>query len=100
MQYTVYILYSRKLDKFYVGYSSNISRRFVQHNSRMSAYTSTGIPWRLLWCCSKNSKLAAECLELKIKNLTRFRKVKFMLNYADGCLNTEVIQFLDNRNWY
>ena len=47
MDYTVYILYSVLIDKFYVGYTNNIERRLKEHNRRKGKYTDRGIPWVL-----------------------------------------------------
>ncbi len=49
MQYTVYILYSASVDRFYIGYSSDIDRRLEQHNSNQSEYTKNKGPWQLVY---------------------------------------------------
>ncbi|MDA3880621.1 MAG: GIY-YIG nuclease family protein [Prolixibacteraceae bacterium] len=43
--YTVYILYSEKIDQYYTGYTNNIDRRLSEHNRRKGKYTDRGIPW-------------------------------------------------------
>ena len=86
MSYHVYILYSRTLDKFYVGYSRNVHQRLEQHNSGDSTFTSSGVPWILVWFCMKASKYEAEVLERKLKNLTRARKLRFMAKYPEGII--------------
>ena len=91
MIHVVYILYSSKLDRFYVGQTSNLENRIIEHNSGESLYTSTGIPWSLLWSTEKSSLRAAEDLELKLKNLTRVRKVKFMRKYPEGIRDQELL---------
>lgn len=45
----MYILYSAKLDKFYVGACTEIQRRLYEHNTGHSKFTSTGIPWVLAY---------------------------------------------------
>ena len=32
MKYTVYVLYSKKYNKIYIGYTSNMEQRFLSHN--------------------------------------------------------------------
>jgi putative endonuclease len=44
-----YILYSSKLDKYYVGACINMERRLHEHNIGHSSFTSTGIPWELMY---------------------------------------------------
>jgi len=40
-----YILYSPKLDKYYVGHSHDVGLRLTQHNSGISAFTSKADDW-------------------------------------------------------
>lgn len=46
MPYT-YILFSAKLNKYYIGACTDIDRRLYEHNIGHSKFTSTGIPWIL-----------------------------------------------------
>ena len=45
----VYILYSAKLDRYYVGSTDNIIRRLGEHNRKKGEYTDVGIPWVLCY---------------------------------------------------
>ena len=47
--YYVYILYSAKLKKEYIGYTSDLKKRFREHNSGEVIFTSRGIPWKLIY---------------------------------------------------
>ena len=40
----VYILYSEKLGKYYVGQTSNFPQKFENHNSGHTVYTPVGKP--------------------------------------------------------
>jgi putative endonuclease len=40
-------LFSKKLNKFYVGACSDLSRRFNEHNSGKSQFTYLGSAWHL-----------------------------------------------------
>ncbi len=45
----VYILFSERFDKFYVGHSNDPDRRLIEHNtSPEMKYTSKFRPWKLL----------------------------------------------------
>lgn len=81
MQHFVYIIYSASRDIFYTGISSNLNKRLYYHNSTKGGFTSIGRPWKILWSTTKSSKKEAEVLELKIKNLSRQRKIDFMKKY-------------------
>ncbi|MGB5170453.1 GIY-YIG nuclease family protein [Eudoraea sp.] len=67
MNYEVYILYSKKLDRYYVGQTENIDLRLRVHNTRGKKYTSKGIPWILIKSYKCNSRSEAVSLETKIK---------------------------------
>jgi len=42
--YYTYILFSHKLNQFYIGSTENIDRRFIDHNTGRSKHTSKGMP--------------------------------------------------------
>jgi len=44
-----YILYSEKLNKYYVGSTTDITRRLEDHNRGKEKFTSTGLPWTLIY---------------------------------------------------
>ena len=44
-----YILYSVKLNKFYVGSTTDMERRLADHNRGKERYTKTGCPWELVY---------------------------------------------------
>ena len=49
--YVVYILYSKKLNRFYTGTTDDFERRLAEHNSNKydDGFTSRGIPWELFF---------------------------------------------------
>ncbi|MCB9268847.1 MAG: GIY-YIG nuclease family protein [Lewinellaceae bacterium] len=42
MAFITYILYSRKLRRFYVGYTTDMMKRLNQHNRGEGGYTQQG----------------------------------------------------------
>jgi putative endonuclease len=47
MEAVVYIIYSEKLDKFYIGKSENYSQRIMIHNSdENEKWSKAGRPWK------------------------------------------------------
>jgi putative endonuclease len=64
----VYIIYSLKLNKYYVGACSNLDRRLYEHNIGHSKFTSTGIPWELKYTEQFDSLPDAKRREREIKN--------------------------------
>jgi len=47
--FTVYVLWSDKLQKRYVGSCEDIKLRLKQHNNGESKFTKGGIPWVLIY---------------------------------------------------
>lgn len=47
--YYVYVIYSEKLKKRYVGFTDNVEKRLYEHNHAKSKFTKSGIPWKLLY---------------------------------------------------
>ena len=79
-----YILYSKKIDRFYKGHTNNLQDRISRHNAASEKATQEGVPWILCWTTSKNSRSEAMILEQKLKNLNRGRLIQFMLKYEQG----------------
>jgi len=65
----VYILYSKKINKYYVGACIDFDRRFYEHNLGHSKFTSTGIPWELVYTEEWDDLVLAKQRELKIKKM-------------------------------
>ena len=65
--YTVYILYSAKLDKYYIGSSADIIGRLRRHNSHSKGFTSTGRPWILAYSEEFAGKQEAVARERQLK---------------------------------
>jgi putative endonuclease len=65
--FVVYIIYSSSLNRYYVGSTDNLEKRFSEHNSGKGNYTSKGIPWILVHSVVCNSRIDAVNLEMRIK---------------------------------
>jgi len=67
--WTVYILYSSFLDKYYVGYSGDeISERIRRHNSHHKGFTGRCGDWVLMYTEVYSDKKQAADREREIKN--------------------------------
>ncbi|WP_373399466.1 GIY-YIG nuclease family protein [Algoriphagus halophilus] len=69
MNFKVYILFSTKLGKYYVGQTSDLEKRLERHNQGRERFTRTGIPWELVYTKACFSRGEAMGLEKRIKNL-------------------------------
>jgi len=65
----VYFLYSKKIDKYYVGACTDLDRRLYEHNLGHSKFTSTGTPWELVYKEEWEDLVLAKQRELKIKKM-------------------------------
>ncbi len=65
--YSVYIIYSEKLDKYYIGYSSNVTDRLIKHNRKSKGFSNSGRPWKIIYTESFNNKKEAMIRESELK---------------------------------
>ena len=63
----IYIIYSNKLNKYYVGACIDLQRRLYEHNIGHSKFTSLGLPWILKYSESFATLHLAKKRELEIK---------------------------------
>ncbi|WP_374960325.1 GIY-YIG nuclease family protein [Gilvibacter sp.] len=65
--YTVYILYSEKSSRYYVGQTADINDRLERHNQGREKSTKFGLPWKLVLQLEVLTRSEALILERKIK---------------------------------
>ena len=68
MMYFVYVLFSEKLNKRYIGSTQNVDRRLNQHNLGKFKFTSGGIPWELIYKESFPTNADARKREIFLKS--------------------------------
>jgi putative endonuclease len=66
--FVVYVLYSDKLNKRYIGSTRDVNSRLKEHNSGKSKFTKTGVPWKLIYKESYQSNQEARRRELFLKS--------------------------------
>ncbi|MCL4510181.1 MAG: GIY-YIG nuclease family protein [Bacteroidetes bacterium] len=66
--YFVYVLFSDKLNKRYVGSTSNVERRLLEHNNGRSKFTKGGVPWKLVHSEELDTISEARRRELYLKS--------------------------------
>ena len=85
MNYHVYMIITKKINRFitYVGYSKNIEKRLILHNSSKGAKFTKGNYWKIIYQKKYNSKVEAMKAEYYLKKNYKFRlklKNKFIKN--------------------
>ena len=68
MQFFVYILYSEKFNKTYVGLTNNLNRRLKEHNNASNKSTKAYIPWKIIYTESLPDRVSARKREKYFKN--------------------------------
>jgi len=78
--YYVYIIFSKKINKKYIGFTKNLKRRISEHNKGIgSVFTTKGLPWKLIYyqCFINENDARAE--EMFLKSGKGRERLKFLL---------------------
>ena len=69
MTYFVYMLISitKNKKKTYVGYTNNLKKRLIKHNSNKGAKSTKGYKWKIIFSKKFTSKKQAMSYEYKLK---------------------------------
>ena len=78
--YSVYIIYSEKLDKYYIGYSADVQDRLLKHNRKSKAFSSSGRPWILVFQESFDTKKEAMAREMQLKKWKNRQRIEALIN--------------------
>ena len=80
----MYVLYSEKLDKYYVGSCINLERRLYEHSIGHSKFTSIGIPWVLKYKEEFDSLPVAKKREAQIKKMKSRKYIETLIRSGEG----------------
>ena len=80
----MYILYSGRLNKYYVGACKDIKRRLYEHNIGHSKFTSLGIPWILVYSENFEDLKAAKEREMQIKKKKSRKFIEELIRSSAG----------------
>lgn len=75
----MYILYSEKLSKYYIGACIDMERRLYEHNIGHSKFTSLGVPWKLVYREEFETLEAAKKRELQVKKMKSRKYIEELL---------------------
>jgi putative endonuclease len=65
--FTVYILFSEKLNKFYIGFTGDLNFRIVRHNQGGKSFTGKTNDWKIVYSEEFEEKTEAVSREKQIK---------------------------------
>jgi putative endonuclease len=80
--YTVYILHSTTFDSFYIGYTSDIEKRLLEHNSGLTRSTKAKRPWKLVY----SEEYPDKTLSIKRERFLKAQKSKAFYKKLAGLL--------------
>ncbi|BAX79869.1 GIY-YIG nuclease family protein [Labilibaculum antarcticum] len=82
----IYILYSPSSDKYYIGYTEDVSKRIFMHNNPIrSSYTSKHRPWILKRAFKVSDKKTLTLkVERKIKKMKSRKYLEQLLDPLKG----------------
>ena len=80
MKYYFYILFSDSLNKYYIGFTSNISERIRKHNSKHKGFTGQTNDWKLVYSETYDSKELAYARERQVKKWKNRNRIIELIN--------------------
>ena len=80
--YYVYILQSSKDHSLYIGYTSDLKKRFQEHNKGFSLATKYKRPYKLFFYEAFTNRIDAKHREIYLKSGWGFRTIKKTLKLA------------------
>ncbi len=79
MNYFVYILYSKTLDKYYIGSTNDVVNRLKKHLSNHKGYTSKAKDWIVVYQEECDSKEVAVKREFSIKKWKSRKMIEVLI---------------------
>ena len=79
--WNVYILKSKKFNKYYIGHTADLSRRLQEHNLGKTRSIKRYIPFELIYSESYNTKSEAYKRERQIKKYKGGEAFKKLINH-------------------
>ncbi len=75
-----YIIYSKSLNKYYIGYTANLEQRLREHINHTKGYTGKASDWNLVYYDSFIEKDAALKREIEIKKWKSRKKIEELIS--------------------
>ncbi len=85
MNYICYIIYSKKLDRYYIGGTENLNQRISQHNSGFfkGCYTSQSSDWEIFHVIECETKEQVRRIESHIKKMKSRKYIENLPKYSE-----------------
>jgi len=83
MNFSVYIIYSESLDRYYTGSCQDFGIRLLQHNSGKNKSTKGGIPWVLKYEEKYETNQEVRKREAAIKKMKSRKYIEQLISSAE-----------------
>ncbi len=84
MYWIVYILYSTKRDRYYIGYTGDdLAERIRKHNSNHKGFTGGAGDWALKYTETYDDKSEAQKRELLIKSWKSRKRIELLVRGSE-----------------
>lgn len=85
MSHFVYIAYSKSIDEYYIGETSDIAQRIIQHNTGFytKSYTSKAVDWEIKYELECPDISCARKIEKHIKQMKSRKYVEDTIKYYE-----------------
>ena len=80
MNYSVYILYSREFNRYYIGQTNDLGKRIIRHNNGYVKSTKAYRPWSIVFFKETIDRRSAVQLELKYKSYKSRQKIEELIS--------------------
>jgi putative endonuclease len=78
---TVYVLYSEKFNKMYIGFTSDLEKRFLSHNEvGIKGWTKNFRPWKIIHTETFETKVEAMSREKQLKTNKGRESIRKIIN--------------------
>ena len=75
-----YILFSKQLDKFYIGHTNNVEERLRKHNTNHKGFTGKANDWEIVYLEEFDTKSEAYAREREVKNWKSRSRIRDLIN--------------------
>ena len=85
MNYICYILYSKNLDRYYIGETENLNQRLIQHNSGFfkGCYTSKSSDWEVFHLIICETRQQVRYIENHLKKMKSRKYIENLPKYPE-----------------
>ncbi len=82
MSFAVYILFSEKFNQFYIGHTSNLNTRLIEHNTQVSKSTKKANDWKIVYQEFFQDRASAMRRETEIKRKKSRIYIQKLINHS------------------